>query len=258
MAETLDLSIYVKRQDDGTAHLDLAVEGIDCAACIDEIEGGLCQLPGIVDARLNYTNHRLAVEWRDGAVSPARRGGGTAAARLPRSPVPVAAGGGRGGPPRQMASEMPRGGGLCLHEHHAAGSLRLVRQRDRHHARDPRLLPLARRPHRPAGRGLCRPAVLSERHERAAQPAHQHGRADRHRHPAGARPCRWSRPSTPPSTPISTRWSCCSSSCSAAAISIRPCGGRPARSRAISPRSGPKSRTGSRRTARSSLSPPLP
>ncbi|WP_201861863.1 heavy metal translocating P-type ATPase [Microvirga soli] len=70
MADTLDLSIYVQRQGDGTAHLDLAVEGIDCAACIDEIEGGLCRLPGIVDARLNYTNHRLAVEWRDGAVSP--------------------------------------------------------------------------------------------------------------------------------------------------------------------------------------------
>jgi Cu2+-exporting ATPase len=72
MAETLDLSIFVKRQDDGTAHLDLAVEGIDCAACIDEIEGGLCRLPGILDARLNYTNHRLAVEWRDGAVSPTK------------------------------------------------------------------------------------------------------------------------------------------------------------------------------------------
>ncbi len=72
MAEKLDLSIYVKSQDDGTAHLDLAIEGIDCAACIDEIEGGLCQLPGVVEARLNYTNHRLAVEWRDGEVTPAK------------------------------------------------------------------------------------------------------------------------------------------------------------------------------------------
>ncbi|QRM27316.1 heavy metal translocating P-type ATPase [Microvirga sp. VF16] len=72
MAETLDLSIYVKRQDDGTAHLDLAVEGIDCAACIDEIESGLCRLPAVLDARLNYTNHRLAVEWRDGELSPGR------------------------------------------------------------------------------------------------------------------------------------------------------------------------------------------
>jgi Cu2+-exporting ATPase len=72
MTEALDLSIYVKRQDDGTAHLDLAIEGIDCAACIDEIEGGLCRLPGIVEARLNYTNHRLAVEWREGELAPAR------------------------------------------------------------------------------------------------------------------------------------------------------------------------------------------
>ncbi|WP_457091610.1 heavy metal translocating P-type ATPase [Microvirga sp. P5_D2] len=71
MVDNIDLSVFVKRQDDGTSHLDLAIEGIDCAACIDEIEGGLCQLPGIVDARLNYTNHRLAVQWQDAGVSPA-------------------------------------------------------------------------------------------------------------------------------------------------------------------------------------------
>jgi Cu2+-exporting ATPase len=70
MDPTLDLSIFVKRQDNGTSHLDLAVEGIDCAACIDEIEGGLCRLNGIVDARLNYTTHRLAVQWQDGVITP--------------------------------------------------------------------------------------------------------------------------------------------------------------------------------------------
>lgn len=70
MAETLDLSIFVRRQENGLSHLDLAIEGIDCAACIDEIEGGLQKLPGIVEARLNYTNHRLAVEWRNDDLAP--------------------------------------------------------------------------------------------------------------------------------------------------------------------------------------------
>ncbi|MEZ0170123.1 heavy metal translocating P-type ATPase [Microvirga sp. TS319] len=70
MADTLDLSVFVKPQDDGTSHLDLAIEGIDCAACIDEIEGGLCRLDGVVDARLNYTTHRLSVQWQEGAIVP--------------------------------------------------------------------------------------------------------------------------------------------------------------------------------------------
>src|SRR5690606_31145469 len=70
MASSPDLSVFVKRQDDGTAHLDLAVEGIDCAACIDEIEEGVCRLNGVTDARLNYTTHRLAVQWREGSLPP--------------------------------------------------------------------------------------------------------------------------------------------------------------------------------------------
>jgi P-type Cu2+ transporter len=64
MAETVDLSTFVKRHD-GTAHMDLAVEGVGCAACIRKIEGGLKQLPGVVEARLNFTNRRLAVDWRE-------------------------------------------------------------------------------------------------------------------------------------------------------------------------------------------------
>jgi P-type Cu2+ transporter len=64
MSESLDLSIYVKRQG-GQSRMELAVEGVGCAGCIRKIEGGLRKIPGIVDARLNFTNRRLAVEWRD-------------------------------------------------------------------------------------------------------------------------------------------------------------------------------------------------
>ena len=48
--------------------MDLAVEGVGCAGCIRKIESGLKQIPGIVDARLNFTNRRLAVDWRDGEL----------------------------------------------------------------------------------------------------------------------------------------------------------------------------------------------
>jgi len=67
MAETLDLSVFVKRSGD-LAHMELAVEGVGCAGCIRKIETGLKQLPGVVDARLNFTNRRLAVDWRAGEI----------------------------------------------------------------------------------------------------------------------------------------------------------------------------------------------
>jgi Cu2+-exporting ATPase len=69
MTETRDLSLFVRRQADGTAHMDLAVEGVGCAGCIRKIESGLKELPGIVDARVNFTNRRLAVGWRDKAMN---------------------------------------------------------------------------------------------------------------------------------------------------------------------------------------------
>ena len=71
MPETLDLSVYVQRRD-GTAHIDLAVEGIACGGCIRRIEGSVKALPGIVDARLNFANRRLAVDWRDGEADAAQ------------------------------------------------------------------------------------------------------------------------------------------------------------------------------------------
>jgi len=67
---TVDLSHYVTRAPDGSAHVDLAVAGIDCAACIHDIEAGLGRLPGILRARVNYTLRRVAIDWRVGAVEP--------------------------------------------------------------------------------------------------------------------------------------------------------------------------------------------
>jgi Cu2+-exporting ATPase len=64
----VDLSHFVTRSGEGTAHLDLVVEGIDCAACIGDIEGGLTRMPGVVGARVNYTLRRVGVDWQDGAL----------------------------------------------------------------------------------------------------------------------------------------------------------------------------------------------
>lgn len=64
MAETVDLTCFVHRADDGVATMDFALEGADCAACIDDIEGGLREHKGIVSARLNVASRRLTVAWR--------------------------------------------------------------------------------------------------------------------------------------------------------------------------------------------------
>src|ERR1700739_981098 len=72
MAEVIDFSTFIERRGNGTAHMTLAVEGIGCAGCIRKIEGGLAKLPGVVDARVNFTERRLAVDWRDVEIDAAR------------------------------------------------------------------------------------------------------------------------------------------------------------------------------------------
>jgi len=68
MAETLDLSTFVERTPAGASHITLAVEGVGCAGCIRKIESGLANLPGVIDARLNFTQRRLAVDFRDNEI----------------------------------------------------------------------------------------------------------------------------------------------------------------------------------------------
>jgi Cu2+-exporting ATPase len=72
MAETLDLSLYAKPAGNGTLGMELAVDGIACGACIARIEDAVKRLPGVTEARLNYTNRRLHVSWTDGATEPAQ------------------------------------------------------------------------------------------------------------------------------------------------------------------------------------------
>ncbi len=70
MSATPDLTHFVEHLDDGRARINLAVDGITCAACMFEIEGGLATIPHVDRARVNLTNRRVAVEWRDGALDP--------------------------------------------------------------------------------------------------------------------------------------------------------------------------------------------
>ncbi len=72
MAETIDLSLFVEPGDAGASHMTLAVDGVACAGCIRKIESGLTKLPGVIDARLNFTQRRLAVDWRNDKIDAAR------------------------------------------------------------------------------------------------------------------------------------------------------------------------------------------
>jgi P-type Cu2+ transporter len=71
MQPSLDFSHYLKNAGSGLLHLDLAVEGINCAGCMAKIERNLSKIPDVTLARVNLTDRRLAVEWKEGAVDPA-------------------------------------------------------------------------------------------------------------------------------------------------------------------------------------------
>ncbi len=59
-----DYSGFVTRTKEGSCRIELAVEGVRCASCMQTIEKGVGALPGVSKARLNFSDRRLAVEWR--------------------------------------------------------------------------------------------------------------------------------------------------------------------------------------------------
>jgi Cu2+-exporting ATPase len=72
MQATRDFSHYVKDAGPGLRHIDLAVEGVSCAACMSKIERGLSAIPDVTLARVNLTDRRVALEWKQGTLDPAR------------------------------------------------------------------------------------------------------------------------------------------------------------------------------------------
>jgi P-type Cu2+ transporter len=72
MQATRDFSHFVRDLGSGLSHIDLAVEGVSCAGCMSKIERGLAALPDVTLARVNLTDRRVALEWKQGALNPAR------------------------------------------------------------------------------------------------------------------------------------------------------------------------------------------
>ncbi|MBY6242504.1 heavy metal translocating P-type ATPase [Methylosinus sp. Sm6] len=65
MSVDLDYSSLAERRADGARRLDLALDGLTCAACVYEIEAALKSVPALRSARANYADRRLTLEWSD-------------------------------------------------------------------------------------------------------------------------------------------------------------------------------------------------
>jgi P-type Cu2+ transporter len=70
MQATRDYSHFIKDLGAGRQHIDLAVEGVNCAGCMSKIERGLSAMPDVTLARVNLTDRRVALEWKAGALDP--------------------------------------------------------------------------------------------------------------------------------------------------------------------------------------------
>ena len=68
--DTLDADLFV-RDEAGEAHLDLVVEGMHCAGCMQKIERALGSLPDVTRARCNLSTKRVAVSWKGNSTTGA-------------------------------------------------------------------------------------------------------------------------------------------------------------------------------------------
>jgi Cu2+-exporting ATPase len=67
-AERWDLARHVTARPDGGHELTLAVDGLQCGACVWLIESVLAKQPGILIGRVNMTTRRLRLAWQGAAT----------------------------------------------------------------------------------------------------------------------------------------------------------------------------------------------
>ncbi len=60
---------YIRKTSEGFNRVDLIIEGIHCAACIWLNEKILDETQGIVEAKINFTNHKAKIVWDDDIVT---------------------------------------------------------------------------------------------------------------------------------------------------------------------------------------------
>ncbi len=66
-----DLARHVVTQPDGTHALTLAIDGLQCGACVWLIEQVLAREPDVIQGRVNMTTRRLRLAWRGGEARAA-------------------------------------------------------------------------------------------------------------------------------------------------------------------------------------------
>jgi len=71
-AERFDLARYIRPGANGVQTLELAVDGLQCGACVWLIESVLAREPELVSGRVNMTTRRLRLVWRGEAETAER------------------------------------------------------------------------------------------------------------------------------------------------------------------------------------------
>ena len=68
LAQRADLTRHIVTAEDGTHTLALAVDGLQCGACVWLIESVLAREPDLITGRVNMTSRRLKLAWRGEAA----------------------------------------------------------------------------------------------------------------------------------------------------------------------------------------------